>query len=125
MDNIILQYGTSFAIGVRILAVVLLLFFCIPLQVKEVAVKNGLRLLRVQLLAFGILLLIVNIVTFILLLNVMNQPPRLPNSWLQIINALAFFGASYILNAIYRTQYTDESKELHKQIAEQNKEAQI
>lgn len=122
IDQLVLQYGTSFAIGVRVLAVVLLLFFCIPLQVKEVAVKNGLRLLRVQLLAFGILLLIVNIVTFILLLNVMNQSPRLSNSWLQVINALAFFGASYILNRIYRTQYSDDSKELHKQIAIQNKE---
>lgn len=122
MNELILQYGTSFSIVVRLLSIILLLFFCIPLQIREVTVKNGLKILRIQLLSFGILLLFVNIITLLLLLDVTNQPAHLPNSWLQVVNALAFLGISFIANRIYNSQYTDISKEIHRQIANQNKE---
>jgi hypothetical protein len=118
IDHLLLSYGTSFAIVIRILSSLLLLFFCIPLQIKEAGVKNGLRALRLQLLAFGILLFIINGITIWLLFTVMKEIQHVPNLWLQVINALAFFGIAIIGNRMYHTQYTDEMKEMHEKIAD-------
>lgn len=53
----LLIYLAAFFCGI---AAIIVLFFTIPLQVKQAGVKNGLALLRKQLLAFGVIVFITN-----------------------------------------------------------------
>lgn len=112
----ILAFSIPLSIILRGVALLLMLAFCIPLQIKEVQVKNGLRTLRLQLLAFAIILLITNIISLGFLFLAFGTLQKLPNAVLQILNALAFYALALIGHMIYRTQYTEESKDLHHQI---------
>lgn len=116
MEALLTTYSIQISIFLRIVSCVLLLFFCIPLQVKEAQVKNGLRKLRFQLLAFGIILFLTNLFylgCLWLALDVVQNPI---NAFLQIVNAVAFLVLSVIGHLMYRTQYTDEAKDVHEEI---------
>lgn len=121
----LLAYSIPISIIIRIVALLMMLAFCIPLQVKEAQVKNGLRVLRFQLLAFGIILLITNIFSLCFLVLAYNTPQRPLNASLQILNAIAFYVLALIGHMIYRTQYTDEAKDYHAKIDKLEKKAQI
>lgn len=64
--NFILEnYATMFAVIVRSIAFFDLLIFCLPLQIREVQVGNGLRGLRIQLLLMGLCFKLINIISII------------------------------------------------------------
>lgn len=122
MNNInylLATYATDFSIVLRISSCIILLFFCIPLQIKEALVKNGLERLRKQLLIFGLVLFSTNLMTlYFLLVATLQKTPQKPlNASLQIINAVSFLILSIIGHMIYNQQYDEKSKELHAKIA--------
>lgn len=119
MNELIIQYGTQVSIIVRIIAFFLMIFFLIPLQVKEVGVKNGLLKLRYQLLFLGIILLFINFTSVIFLyddLTNATMPASNLSIYLRIINGIAHLFLSFILLSIYKQQYTEKNKILHEKI---------
>jgi hypothetical protein len=115
---LIIHYGTVLSIVLRIISSVTLLFFFIPLQLKEALVKNGLRKLRLQLLAVGVLLFLENILTVYLLLNILlsSSHQQLDNILAQIFNATIAIALSFTFYNIYHFQYSDKQKVLHAKI---------
>jgi len=106
---------TLLALFLRIISSILLLIFCIPLQIKEAKVNNGLKILRYQLLAFGIILFITNCISMIFLTERFfdNVQDPFSASLLQIINSVAFLLIAIIGHLMYHSQYTEENKKLH------------
>lgn len=119
-NNFIVTWGIEISILVRILSCVIILFFFLPLQVKEARVQNGLRKLRYQLLAEGLILFLTNVLSLYFLFDIFinNTPQKFINSGLQILNAFAFLTMSIIAFLIYKQQYTEQSREAHKKLAE-------
>ena len=116
--ELISHYGTEAGLLFRLLADLMLLLFCIPLQIREATVKNGLRTLRFQLLAFGLILFITNNITIFFLFDVLGKDQPFINAALQMLNGFAFLLLAVIGFQIYHTQYTEESREHHERIAE-------
>jgi len=123
----ILHYGTPIAVFLRLISCVELLFFCIPLQIKELRVVNGLRVLRVQLLSFGIILFLVNAITIYFLVDILlhTHSQSTLNIWLQLVNAFAFNAMSFVGHRMYTTQYNDESIERHIKVEKLEKEEEL
>jgi hypothetical protein len=119
----LLQHGSEISLLLRVISVIQILFFVLPLQVKEYAVRNGLISLRQQLLFFGVILFLSNVVSTFFLINVIIsvREQQLTNILLQIFNAASFLILSTIGNLIYHSQYSEESKDFHAQIADDNK----
>lgn len=119
----IYQYGTILSIILRIISSIIMLFFFIPLQIKEALVKNGLRKLRIQLLTVGIIIFITNILTGYILWEILitYAKERLDNIEAQVLNAIASIVLSVILYQIYKFQYSPNSKRQHEQIAKNEK----
>lgn len=115
----IIVYGSLIALAFRIGCALELLFFCIPLQIKEAHVCNGLRLLRIQLLFMGIILFITNAITMWFLWTIINAHTHQAfiNSLLQVINGIAYFAIAVVGYSMYHRQYTDENKELHEKVS--------
>lgn len=122
--EILTAYSIPTSILIRIISCILIGIFLIPLQIKEANVKNGLRILRFQLLAGGIILFLTNIFSLAFLVLAMDTPQKPLNALLQIINAIAFLVLSWIAMTIYRTQYTDEAKAYHAKIDKLEKKAE-
>lgn len=124
----LIHYGTLLAAILRVLSCIELLIFCIPLQLKELRVVNGLRKLRIQLLTFGLVLLIANLVAAYSMLDTFfRHAPETPVMLItQILNALAFNVLAIIGHSMYTTQYSEENLEHHRKVEkleqqEQNK----
>lgn len=118
LEHFIITWGTEVSFIIRLVAAIIILFFFLPLQVKEAGVKNGLKRLRYQLLAEGVIVFMVNLTSMFFLwdLYVRDVPQKFINSSLQVINALAFFFIAAIALMIYRQSYTEDQKELHEKI---------
>lgn len=116
-------YGSIIAIVIRLFSCVILLFFMIPLQYKELRVKNGLRKLRIQLLSIGILLLCINIVriTSLIITFLTRSTPDPLAGLLQIINGIFFVIVSLIGLSMYTSQYSEENIEHHQKIEDLEK----
>lgn len=101
----------------HIVSCIVVALFVIPLQVKEARVKNGLALLRKQLLAFGFLvatLAIVGATVLTLRYFVPDQETRMTITVMLVLaHSLGFLGMAVIGYKMYHQQYTDESKLLH------------
>ena len=123
MNTLLSNYGTVIAIIIRILSSIISLFFCIPLQIKEAKVNNGLKKLRYQLLLFGVLLLIMNTITSLVLTdnffsNIIQKPF---NAFLQIVNSFIFLALALNGLVMYKQQYSEENKEFHRKVEELQK----
>lgn len=108
------------AIVLHVAAGVIITAFVIPLQVKQVGVKNGLRSLREQMLMKGFLSLTV-IVASILALTLRYIIPdpeilRYVIVTLILVHAIGMLGKAIIDLKIYHGQYSQESKDLHARI---------
>lgn len=93
--------------------------FVIPLQVKQAGVKNGLRLLRKQMLAKGFLALFITVISIVVLtLRYIYDGDFLPYAitGLVLLHALGVLGKSVIDYEIYHHQYSPESKRMHEKI---------
>jgi uncharacterized membrane protein len=116
MIDFLISNSVLISIILRVISCIILLVFCIPLQIKEARVANGLRLLRIQLLAFGLILFHTNLFSLFFLIDAWGVEQKPLNASLQIINAIAFLSLALIGNRIYRTQYTEPIKEAHEEI---------
>jgi len=119
----VVQYGAYIAILIRILSTVIIVFQLIPLQIKEANVKNGLRILRLQLLIVGITLFVTNVVSIGLIADSIMDvvPASIFNASLQILNSLAILIFSIVLYFIYHNQYSPEAKKVHTEVDKQEK----
>lgn len=87
---------------------------------KESEIKNGLILLREQLLAASVFLFITNLLSiFVLVVRAFADAEsyKIYSELLGLLNGFGFLIVAYILYKIYTQQYTPEQKELHKKIA--------
>ena len=98
----IIHYGTGISIILRILSSIILLFFFIPLQIKEALVKNGLKKLRLQLLAVGVLTIVTNLLTGYILIVITQTYTKqhFDNILAQLVNAVASLALSIVLPII-------------------------
>lgn len=119
MIDFIREWGTELSIIIRICGIITVVLFFLPLQIKEAAVKNGLRLLRYELLAGGVLFMLINFPSLYFLFQLMNKSGRQPftNSSLQLLNAVGYFAIALLLAIIYRQQFTDEAKRYHDKVS--------
>lgn len=118
-----LATGTIISIILRVASAVILLFFVIPLQIRENKVHNGLIKLRRQLLFSGIsIFLIIVVGIFIMALRLYEPVYRDELTFIfSIINSIGFLIVALIKYQIYHTQYTPESKEHHRIIEKMEK----
>ena len=125
METLLNSYSIPLAILIRIVSCFVLVVYLIPLQVREAGVSNGLRLLRIQLLVAGLVLLFTNIVSIAFLFLALKGEQQPINDMLQVVNAIAFLVLSIITKNVYRTQYTDEAKDIHDKVDRAEKRAKI
>lgn len=110
----------AFSIFLHTMAGVIVLAFVIPLQVREAGVKNGLASLRRQMLAKGIISLLVVVVSIIVLtirfLTDNVEFLRYAYGFLIFLHALGILAKAIIDFKVYHQQYTPENKELHAKV---------
>ena len=94
--------------------------YVIPLQIREANVKNGLRSLRVLMLASGLVMIALNIVSIFVLTSRFFIPAgdlyRYLSVFMVLLHAIGFLAFAIIKRKMYRTQYSDKQKELHEKI---------
>jgi hypothetical protein len=121
MNNIDVLYLIYFlAVGIHVIAGIITLAFVIPLQFQQTKVKNGLIMLRKQMLLKGVLSVIVAIVSVFALLGrwLPFDGVLLQYAILLFISthALGLLGKSVIDYKIYHQQYSEHSKNMHEKI---------
>lgn len=114
-------YVTFFiSICLHVAAGIIVAAFIIPLQFKEIRVKNGLVRLRKQMLTKGVLSLVVVVASVLALTSRYFIPD--PNISRYIIttmiltHAIGTLAKSYIEYQIYHQQYSLESRQMHERI---------
>lgn len=121
--ELLTSYSIPAAIILRGLSCILLILFLLPLQIREVHVKNELRTLRFQLLGIGVTLLLTNVFTLVGLLIAFNNPQQPVNAILQILNAITFLILAILMQKIYQSQYTQKSKDYHSYVHTRDEKA--
>lgn len=100
----------------RVITALIFAWFIIPLQIKQVNVKNGLRLLRIELLVSGIILFLINTIGLaIIVVRPLVDPVQLRQftDFIALFNSVGFLVIAAIKFQIYRSQYTPENILLH------------
>lgn len=114
----------------HLFAFIICLAFVIPLQIKEAKVKNGLKMLRVQMLGSGLTIIFLSLMSMIALIIpiIFAEQPLYSNltrpiemyQYISIIvvflHATGFLILSLIKRAMYRQQYSDYQKAIHKKV---------
>lgn len=116
----VLYFFYMLSIALHFLSVVIAFIFCLPLQIREARVQDGLKMLRYQLLAFGIIIIALGIVSIAVLgirFFLEGDAARYVTIVLVMAHAIGFLGFAVIGSLMYRQQYSEESKSLHKEIA--------
>lgn len=116
----ITQIPLVISIFIRIITAIVFLAFIIPLQIKEATVKNGLKKLRIELLATGITIFFVNTVGLILVILKFFVEPSIVQAItdiLTVFNTFGFLGVAILQYNIYHHRYTPEQKELHEKFS--------
>ena len=108
------------AIILHVVAGVIITMFVIPLQLKEAEVKNGLRLLRKQMLLKGFLSLTVIVVSVLALTLRYIVPDPIVSRYLIVAlilaHAIGMLAKAIIDHKIYHAQYSQESLDMHLRI---------
>lgn len=119
INNLLLYTATIFSA----IAIVVIAFFIIPLQLKEAQVKNGLAKLRVQLLLYGVALVAIDSIMLYFLYRISAQVyfnsqvmPQMTTSVLLFVFSSLHLSLAVIGYMIYHQQYTPEQKQFHAQI---------
>jgi hypothetical protein len=108
------------SILIHVLALYITTAYVIPLQIKEAKVQNGLKKLRIQMLASGATLMALSVVSIIILtipLIVTNIMTRYITVFLVLIHSSGFLVFALIKSAMYHSQYSEQSKSDHQAIA--------
>lgn len=106
------------AVVFRLVAAIIFLAFIIPLQIKQVQVKNGLRKLRYELLTTGIVIFLINTVGLGLVAAKFFVSPEVIQRLtdiLTILNTAGFLTVAIIQFNVYHHRYTPEQKKLHEE----------
>lgn len=120
MNNLQIQFdelAIVINVTIRILTALIFLKYLIPLFIKEAGVKNGLKILRYELLFTGLIIFGVNTSgLLIILLRYMGADIRLATDVVTYINTFGFLGYALLKWKIYTQKYSIESKLLHEKI---------
>lgn len=118
MFNLIFNFS-FIGLILRLLALAILIIYLIPLQIAEAKVKNGLKILRIQLLLVGIALIISNLFSIFLIIDTLITgafESRFMSSLTQLLHGALFLALSILINSIYHSQYNEVNKERHSKI---------
>ncbi len=116
------EIGLIYDVILRVITAILFLSFLLPLIIKEAAVRNGLRKLRYQLLVTGLIILFVNTSgLFVIVARYMGMDITKTTEWISHLNSTGFF--IYVLTgvAMYRQNYSADTKKLHEKIEKMEK----
>lgn len=101
-------------VGVRIVTAIIFITYLLPLFIKEAAVKNGLRVLRLELLFTGSIIFLVNTSgLFIILFRYLGHDLTQITDIVSFFNTFGFLAYALIKLRIYTQKYTPENKALH------------
>jgi hypothetical protein len=113
------QIGLIANVVLRVITAIIFIKFIIPLQIKQAHVKNGLKLLRTELLVSGIILFLVNTIGLgVIVVRPYVDPNQLRyfTDFIALFNSVGFFTVAIIKFQIYNSQYTPESILMHEKI---------
>jgi hypothetical protein len=117
MNNLNLEFNQlSIIINVtiRLITVVIFILYLFPLFIKEAKVRNGLRLLRYELLLSGSIIFLVNISgLFIILFRYLGADLQNVTNLTTYFNTLGFLTYALLKLKIYTQKYSPENKKLH------------
>lgn len=109
-------------VGVRLVTAFIFLAFLIPLIFREAQVKNGLKVLRVELLLTGLLIFLINTVgLLIILFRYLGANVQLATDIISYFNTFGFLAYALIKLKIYTQNYSAESKARHERYDKQEK----
>jgi len=99
---------------IRVITAVVFLAFLIPLYIKEAKVKNGLRILRFELLFTGIIIFLVNSFGMaVILLRFFGFDTSITTEFMTYFNSIALLLFALVKSIVYTQKYTPENKKLH------------
>lgn len=100
----------------RLITAFIFIWFIIPLQIKQADVRNGLRLLRTELLVSGVILFLINTIGLgIIIVKPFTDPKQLSlfTDFIALFNSVGFLIVAAIKFQIYHSQYTPENILMH------------
>lgn len=122
MDSLTFLYiGYFISIGLYVATILLEASLVIPLQFKEAGVKNGLKVLREQLLMKGVVSLVVALTSVMALTSryfLDGEINRYVIVIAIVVNALGIFAKAFLDYRIYHQEYTEVNKQFHARVAE-------
>jgi len=128
IDKVWANLGVVLSLLESLLAIIIILLFNIPLQIKEARVRDGLARLRIQLLVFGGVLFVADVIAAYFLFLTTHRLLTVEGAMIRLVTQMLLFtfATSHLILAIigffiYRQQYPIENKELHKQFGEVEK----
>lgn len=99
---------------VRIVTAFVFLIFILPLLFKESRVKNGLRVLRVEMLMSGSIIFFINTIGLIVIVfRIGNIPTQAITNFVTYFNTFGFLLYAILQLRIYTQKYTPDQKKLH------------
>ena len=117
MTNLQLEIGEASVIinvVVRLITAIIFGAFLIPLFIKEAKVKNGLQILRFELLFTGIIIFLVNSIGIVvILLRFCGFDTSNTTELVTYFNTFALLAYAIAKYIIYTQKYTPENKRLH------------
>jgi len=115
-----LYHGYAIAIIIHVFSMVIHTYSVLRLQFKEAGVQNGLRSLRVRMLIWGLTLETISLITiFVLVARFFFTDIDVARYYmvtLVLIHSVGIFVNTLNWRHIYRDQFSDESKKLHREI---------
>ena len=111
-----MQLFSVLVIGINIISFLIILFFVIPLQIKEAQVKNGLAKLRIQLLLYGLAMDIISLLLMYIGYHLFYNIHHLNLVFAILFISVCVFGLAIIGYNIYHQQYTLKNIKLHEKI---------
>lgn len=101
----------------RIITAIVFLAFLFPLFIKEAKVKNGLRLLRFELLFTGTIIFLVNTLGLVIIVfRYANYDTRLVSEVVTYFNTFSLLVYALVKYKIYTFKYAPENKKLHEKL---------
>lgn len=102
---------------IRVTTAMIFIFFLIPLFIKEAKVRNGLRILRYELLFTGSIIFFINTVGLVIIIfRFKGIDTRLITDVVTYINTFGFLAYALVKYRIYTQKYSAESKKFHEKM---------
>lgn len=111
----------SFVINVvfRVITAIIFIALLIPLVWKEALVKNGLKMLRYELLFTSTIIFFISTSgLFIVLLRQFGINTQLATEIVTLFNSIGFLAYALVKRKIYTQEYSPENKHRHAKLAE-------